>query len=120
MSGVSSQNQFQHSVMPSQNKNATLYNRQISQPIQPTHHHNQLMHPQQPQQPAMHHNQLPNQQMQQQKEEQIYAPVAHLQQKMINQQQQNHHQPVISLTPCPRLMSAKLLDIKANYRPESE
>ena len=41
------------------------------------------------------HNQMPNlhqHQQQQQKQEQIYAPVAHLQQKMINQQQIHHLQ----------------------------
>jgi len=55
------------------------------------------MHPQQQQQqPVMQQNQMFNQvsaqqQQQKQKEEQIYAPVAHLQQKMIHQQQQQHN-----------------------------
>ena len=59
-------------------------------------HHNQIVHTtqQQQQHQGMHHNHLPQQPQQQlQKGEEIYAPVAHLQQKMINQKQHSQLPP---------------------------
>ena len=89
-------NQFQPSSMQPQGNNSIVYNRQVSQPHQPNHQQQQhpTMYNHQQQQPmGMYQNQMSNQNSTQQpKTEQIYAPVAHLQQKMIHQQQQNHLQ----------------------------
>ena len=87
MSGAPSQNQFQHPSFSTQNQIPASYNRQISQPLPPNNH--QFMHTQ-PQ--AIQSNQPTNQPQQQPKAEQIYAPVAHLQQKMMHQQQGNLQQ----------------------------
>ena len=60
-----------------------MYNRQISQPL-PANHNPHIQTQQ-----LMQSNQPLNQHHHQSKQEQIYAPVAHLQQKMINHQQQD-------------------------------
>ena len=69
-----------------------VYNQQ---PFQPNNHQMQQQamytNHQQPQSMGMYQNQMP---VQQPKTEQIYAPVAHLQQKMIHQQKQASAQQV--------------------------
>ena len=94
VSGIPSQNQIQPSLMQQHGKN--VYNQQ---PFQPNNHqmHQQTMYAnhQQPQSMGMYQNQNP---VQQPKTEQIYAPVAHLQQKMIHQQKQASAQQVAKFT----------------------
>ena len=90
VSGIPSQNQIQPSLMQQHGKN--VYNQQ---PFQPNNHQMQQQamytNHQQPQSMGMYQNQMP---VQQPKTEQIYAPVAHLQQKMIHQQKQASAQQV--------------------------
>ena len=99
--------------MSTQAKNSLPYTRQLSQPIQLTNHHNQIVHTtQQQQHQGINHNNLPKQQ-QLQKGEEIYAPVAHLQQKMINQKQHSQLPPlsvpqVLKIAPCRHFYSLQL------------
>merc|ERR1712223_904571 len=96
LSGVPSQNHSQASLMQPQGKNANSYN----QPQFQTSNHQmqqQVMYAnQQPQSMGMYQNQNSTQQP---KTEQIYAPVAHLQQKMIHQQKQASNQQQASFSP---------------------
>ena len=92
--GIPSQNQIQPSLMQQHGKN--VYNQhpfhqnnhQMQQQTMYTNHH-------QPQSMGMYQNQNTAPQP---KTEQIYAPVAHLQQKMIHQQKQASAQQVVEFT----------------------